>query len=83
MIINQNLNVNFHDIPHWIVAKIWMDKSLLVFLWFDIQSADIFFSLSLSLFVLQRTLLTTEHVTMIYKSGAFTIWYVSSKASSL
>ena len=47
MIINQNLNVNFHDIPHWIVAKIWMDKSLLVFLWFDIQSADIFFSLSL------------------------------------
>ena len=58
MIINQNLNVNFHDIPHWIVAKIWMDKSLLVFLWFDIQSADIFFlslSLSLSLFVCPST----------------------------
>ena len=54
MIINQNLNVNFHDIPHWIVAKIWMDKSLLVFLWFDIQSADIFF-FSLSLFVCPST----------------------------
>ena len=74
----------FHDIPHWIVAKIWMDKPLLVFLWFDIQSADILFSLSYFFFVLQRTQLSTEHVTKIYKSGAFTIWYVSSmKAASL